>query len=393
MSITTCGRTVQFRTLQKALLVDPVKALRRCACLSLTNRHSRPALSGPISTAGQAKIRAAFLISQKGTCKDSGAIATRTLLQKLQTCGLRGSTAVNKLLFPVPQPADRHRERASEATPSRSSFTTMASVGTGSQDVLPEALGWKTLHRRAPASIRTLEADIDTPALIVDLDAMDRNLEELNALLKAYPSVRPRLHAKAHKSPGIALLQLERHDAVGVCCQKLTEAEAMVMGGVPDVLLSNEVVSKPKLARLALLAQHAKVSVCADSLENVHNISRTAQEVSVTIGVLIEVNVGQNRCGVDTPEEAVALARVIANLPGLTFKGIQAYHGGIQHLRIWDERRLAVEKVVTKAKAVVEALREAGLECSVVTGGGTGTFEFEAASGVYTEVRHSSYLT
>lgn len=266
----------------------------------------------------------------------------------------------------------------------------MAASGTGAlppeKHSLLESLGWSQISRRSPASIGTFEADIDTPALVVDLDVMDQNIEKLNSLLKAYPNVRPRLHGKAHKSPEIACLQIEKHNAVGVCCQKLTEAEAMVAGGVPDVLISNEVVQRPKLKRLSELAKHAKVSICADDIANVRDISRAVSEAGVQIGVLVEVNVGQNRCGVDTPSEAVALAQEIFSLPGLEFRGIQAYHGGIQHVRKREERRLAVEKVATKAKEAVDALREAGLQCPVVTGGGTGTFEFEATSGVYTEV-------
>jgi D-serine deaminase-like pyridoxal phosphate-dependent protein len=241
-----------------------------------------------------------------------------------------------------------------------------------------------------PAEIGMPVSEVDTPSLILDLDAFERNLDRLHASL-AGRGVKVRPHAKSHKCPEIALRQLAR-GAAGVCCQKVTEAEAMVAGGVPDVLVANEVVGARKLERLAALATRARVAVCADDAGNVAELDRAARAAGVRLDVLVEVNVGANRCGVEPGAPAAALARRVAEAGNLRFAGLQAYHGAAQHLRRVEERRAAIEGAVERVKETLAALAAAGLPCERVTGAGTGTYLFEAASGVYDEIQPGSYI-
>lgn len=232
--------------------------------------------------------------------------------------------------------------------------------------------------------------EIDTPALVIDLDAFDRNLKRMSdAVAKTGAKLRP--HAKTHKSPIIGLKQMAL-GAVGVCCQKVSEAEAMVMGGVANVLVTNEIIGRRKVERLAALARQATVMVCADDAAALPELSRAASEAGVTLGVLVEVNVGGNRCGVEPGEPVVALAKVIAASPSLRFAGLQAYHGRAQHLRTIEERRAAIASTVESVAKSAEMLRRAGLPPEIVSGAGTGTFEIEAASGVYNELQAGSYV-
>ncbi len=243
---------------------------------------------------------------------------------------------------------------------------------------------------RPPAEVGVPLDAVETPALLVDLNALERNLARPAAAI-ADPRVRLRPHAKTHKCPAIALRQIA-HGAVGVCVQKVSEAEAMVCGGVPDVLVSNEIVGQPKIARLVALARQARAAVCADDPMNVADLNAAALAFGVRLPVLAEVNVGANRCGVEPGEPAAALARQIAASPGLRFAGLQAYHGSAQHVREYARRREAIEGAVAKVQRTLEALRAARLACDVVTGAGTGTYRFEAASGVYTELQMGSYI-
>jgi D-serine deaminase-like pyridoxal phosphate-dependent protein len=241
-----------------------------------------------------------------------------------------------------------------------------------------------------PAAVGMSLSEVDTPSLILDLDAFERNLDLLDGSL-AGKRVKVRPHAKSHKCPKIALVQMAR-GAVGVCCQKVSEAEAMVEGGVPDVLIANEVVGSPKLGRLAALAGRARVAVCADDASNVAALDAAARAVGVRLDVLVEVNVGANRCGVEPGEPAAALAKRIASCGNLRFAGLQAYQGAAQHLRQVGERRAAIEQAIARVKASVAAIELAGMKCERVTGAGTGTYVFEAVSGIYDEIQPGSYI-
>jgi D-serine deaminase-like pyridoxal phosphate-dependent protein len=243
---------------------------------------------------------------------------------------------------------------------------------------------------RPPAEIGMHLDEVDTPALIVDLDAFERNLRRLPERI-AGSGVRVRPHAKTHKCAVIALKQMEL-GAVGVCCQKVSEAEALVYGGVKDVLVTNEIVGQPKLRRLMGLAGMARIATCADDPAQIAALDTAAGEAGITLPVHVEVNMGGNRCGVEPGEPALALARQVMDAKHLSFAGLQAYHGSAQHLRSWEERQKAIAGAVEKAGSTRDLLARNGIECGNVTGAGTGTFEFEAGSGVYTELQCGSYI-
>jgi len=198
---------------------------------------------------------------------------------------------------------------------------------------------------RPPAEIGMSLDEVDTPALIIDLDAFERNLKRLPE--RAGGKVRLRPHAKTHKCAVIALKQMEL-GAVGVCCQKVSEAEAMVYGGVKDVLVTNEIVGKQKLRRLMGLAGSARIATCADDPAQIVALDAAAGEAGITLPVHVEVNMGGNRCGVEPGAPALDLARKIMDARYLSFAGLQAYHGSAQHLRGWDERQKAIAGAIEK---------------------------------------------
>ena len=240
-----------------------------------------------------------------------------------------------------------------------------------------------------PAQPGMREDEIDTPALLIDLDAFEFNLDRMASLL-APTGVKLRAHAKTHKSPVIAKLQMAR-GAVGQCVQKVAEAEVLAWGGIPDILVSNEVVGATKLARLCALARIAQVAVCADDAAQVSALESAAADAGIRLPVLVEIDVGAARCGVAPGPEAVALAQRIAASKHLMFGGLQAYHGSAQHKRTVAERRTMIGGAVDASRRTVEQLRQQGLDCPIVGGAGTGTFQLEAASGVYTEMQAGSY--
>jgi D-serine deaminase-like pyridoxal phosphate-dependent protein len=240
-----------------------------------------------------------------------------------------------------------------------------------------------------PAQIGQPENGIDTPALVLDLDAFEYNLKRMATCLEG-TGVRLRPHAKAHKSPVIAHLQISQ-GAVGQCVQKTAEAEALVWGGVRDVLVSNEVAGASKLARFAALSRLADVAICADSEHHVAAIQAAAADASAQIPVYVEIDAGGNRCGIEPGERAAMLARRIAGSAHLRFAGLQAYHGSAQHRRRPEDRAAAIEIAASAVRRTLDALTKTGLQCPAVTGAGTGTFEYEIASGVYTEIQAGSY--
>lgn len=234
-------------------------------------------------------------------------------------------------------------------------------------------------------------ADVETPALIVDLDAFERNVARMRAFIEAH-GIRHRAHAKTHKSADIALYQMAEGGACGICCQKVSEAEALVAGGVGDILVSNQVVAPAKIDRLAALARKARILVCVDDVGNVDDLSAAAVRHGVTLECLVEIDVGAGRCGVPAGRPAVDIAKKIEAGAGLLFAGLQAYHGGAQHIRDYRERRDTVSEVVQLTADTVALLKPAGLPCAIVGGAGTGTFAFEGTSGVYNEMQCGSYI-
>ena len=241
-----------------------------------------------------------------------------------------------------------------------------------------------------PARVGANADAVDTPALLLDLDAFEANVAAMAEFARG-AGVRLRPHAKSHKCPPIALAQIAA-GAVGICCQKVSEAEAMVAGGVADVMVSNEIVGAPKLARLAALAGRARVSVCVDDAENVLALDQAARNAGTLLEVLVEIDVGAHRCGVEPGGPAALLAQVVAACGNLRFAGLHAYHGAAQHLRTVGERSAAIARAAADAQITRDLIEQAGLDCPLITGAGTGTFVFEAASRVYTEIQPGSYI-
>ncbi len=238
-------------------------------------------------------------------------------------------------------------------------------------------------------------AAIDTPALVIDLDAMERNLERM-AAFAAQHGVMLRPHAKMHKSATLARLQMAR-GAVGVCVQKTSEAEALAALGVNNIYISNEVVSPFKLKRVMAVARElqalgGQLAIAVDSLEGLRRLAQAAHGQHAAIRVFIEIDVGHGRCGLAPGAPAVALANEMALHPALQFGGLQAYHGRAQHLRTVAERQAAIAQVIAHVQATRAALQAAGHAVPLVTGAGTGTFALETASGVYGELQAGSYL-
>ncbi len=233
-------------------------------------------------------------------------------------------------------------------------------------------------------------ADVDTPALILDLDAFERNLARMAGLSTQY-GVRLRPHAKTHKSPLIAHKQIA-HGAVGVCCQKVSEAEVMVRGGIKDVLITNEIAGRRKLERLAWLAHEAHLAVCTDSLDNVRDLDAVAAHADARLAVLVEIDCGGRRCGAEPGRAAAEIASAIAASAHLSFAGLQAYYGAAQHFRTAEERRAAITNAGNLVQETLSELDRNKLTCRIIGGAGTGTLELEAASGIWNELQPGSYL-
>lgn len=235
------------------------------------------------------------------------------------------------------------------------------------------------------------EADIQTPCLILDLDALERNIRKMGEHAKAM-GMRHRVHGKMHKSVDVALLQERLGGSVGVCCQKVSEAEVFARGGIRDVLVSNQVRDPAKIDRLARLPKlGARAICCVDDIANVADLSAAAVRHGTTIECLVEIDCGAGRCGVKTTPEVIAIAKAIAAAPGLKFSGIQAYQGAMQHMDRYEDRRAKIDLAVAQVKDAVDGLKAEGLDCDIVGGGGTGSYYFEGSSGVYNELQCGSY--
>ncbi len=243
--------------------------------------------------------------------------------------------------------------------------------------------------------------DIDTPALVIDLDAMKRNLVRMAEFAKKH-NILWRPHAKMHKSASLAKMQIKA-GAAGVCVQKTAEAEAMVAGGVYNVYISNEVIAPGKLARVAALAKKTaahggQLAIAVDSTEGLIRLAQAMNEARVrkgggtVIDVFVEIDVGQGRCGVEPGSAAVTLVLELRKHPALRFAGLQAYHGKAQHLRSARERRKAIAKAADAVLLTRQLIEAQGVAVNLVTGAGTGCLVLEAASGVYGELQAGSFL-
>ena len=242
-----------------------------------------------------------------------------------------------------------------------------------------------------PALPGMAEADIQTPCLVLDLDALERNIVKMGDYARAH-GMRHRVHGKMHKSVDVAKLQEKLGGSVGVCCQKVSEAEVFVRGGIKDVLVSNQVRDPAKIDRLARLPKlGARIIVCVDDVANVADLSAAAVKHGTEIEVFVEIDCGAGRCGVKTPEEVVAIAKAVAAAPNLKFAGIQAYQGAMQHMDKYEDRKVKLDAAIAQVKSCVDALTAAGLKPDLVSGGGTGSYYFESGSGVYNELQCGSY--
>lgn len=241
-------------------------------------------------------------------------------------------------------------------------------------------------------------AHIDTPALVIDLDAMERNIARMAQFVRQH-GLRWRPHAKLHKSVQMAQW-LEDAGAHGHCVQKLSEAEALAAGGIRNLYISNQIIAPAKLARVAQLAlqlqaQGGHLAIAVDHPQGIARLAaalHAAQAGVDSMDVLVEINVGQNRCGVAPGVEAVQLAQAILAQPALRFAGLQAYHGGAQHLRTAAARHAAIAEVLAHVHTTQAAFAQAGIAVPLVTGAGTGTFIHEAGSGIYGELQTGSFL-
>ena len=242
-----------------------------------------------------------------------------------------------------------------------------------------------------PAMVGMDEADIQTPCLVLDLDALERNIIKMGQFAKD-KNMRHRVHGKMHKSVDVALLQEKLGGSCGVCCQKVSEAEAFVRGGIKDVLVSNQVRDPAKIDRLARLPKlGARAICCVDDLANIADLSAAAVKHGTQIECLVEIDCGAGRCGVQSTEDVVAIATAIDAAEGLKFAGLQAYQGAMQHLDDYQERKAKIDVAVAMVAKAVAALKSVGLECDIVGGGGTGSYYFEGESGVYNELQCGSY--
>ena len=242
-----------------------------------------------------------------------------------------------------------------------------------------------------PAAIGMDESEIQTPCLILDLDALERNIKKMGDYAKAH-GMRHRVHGKMHKSVDVAKLQEQLGGAVGVCCQKVSEAEVFARGGIKDVLVSNQVRDPAKIDRLAQLPKlGARTIVCVDDIDNVADLSKAAVDHGTELEVFVEIDCGAGRCGVTTTQAVVDIAKAVNAAPNLKFTGIQAYQGAMQHLDTYQARKEKLDTAIAMVKDAVDGLKAEGIECELVSGGGTGSYYFESNSGVYNELQCGSY--
>ncbi len=232
---------------------------------------------------------------------------------------------------------------------------------------------------------------LNTPALVLDLEMLERNVAAMAAFARAH-GIALRPHSKTHKCPDIARRQLAA-GALGNCCAKLGEAEALTDAGIGGLLITSPVVSAPGIERLIALARRADgLMVCADNPANVEALARAAAAAGLVLAVVVDIDPGLHRTGAASPEAVLGLARQIAAQPSLRFAGVQFYCGRHQHIESWAERKAEITERTAYLTGIVEQLTAAGLKPGIVTGGGTGTHAIDAGLGVFTELQVGSYV-
>ncbi len=233
--------------------------------------------------------------------------------------------------------------------------------------------------------------ELETPALCLDYDKLEGNIQKMAQYLGNTPvALRP--HAKTHKSPMIAWMQL-RNGAIGITCAKVGEAEVLASAGIRDILIANQVIGKKKIERLMGLAAYTDVMTALDTQGHAKELSAAALKADVTLRVIIEVDVGMSRCGTAAKEETLELARTIEELPGLKFEGIMGYEGHAVMITDSQQRQRTAEAAMERLTAVKRYLEEAGIPVPIVSAGGTGTYRFTGNYPEITELQAGSYAT
>ena len=233
-------------------------------------------------------------------------------------------------------------------------------------------------------------AGVPTPALIVDAGALDRNIARMAGFFAA-GACRLRPHVKAHKTPAIARRQLAAGSCAGLTCATVLEAEA-VAGFCDDLLIANEIVTADKCGRAAALASSRRVTVAVDSEEGLDALARAARAAGTILGVLIDLNVGQMRCGVAPGAPAIALASRAAGMPGLELRGVMGYEGHVQPVRDRADRTAQARRAMAALVDTAAQVRAAGLPCPIVSAGGTGTYDISGRVSGVTEIQAGSYV-
>ena len=242
-----------------------------------------------------------------------------------------------------------------------------------------------------PAKIGMSVEEVQTPALLIDLDAFEANLKRMRQLAEHY-HVQLRAHAKMHKSVDVSRRQMEIGGAMGICCQKVSEAEVFARAGFDNILITNQIIDTGKINRMvSFCAPGRRVICCVDDMANLADLSAAASRKGAILECLVELECGSQRCGVSDLAKLVEIAAAIDKADGLKFSGIQSYNGRVQHHQSFAERQAVEKKVAAVTGQAVDALKKAGLECEIVSGGGTGSFAFEAESGVFNEIQCGSY--
>tara|TARA_B100001750_G_scaffold247990_1_gene276071 strand:+ start:298 stop:1410 length:1113 start_codon:yes stop_codon:yes gene_type:complete len=239
--------------------------------------------------------------------------------------------------------------------------------------------------------VGTAVTELDTPAFIIDLEKMENNIDTMAKYCKS-ANVNLRPHIKHHKTPEIAAKQIEK-GAIGICCQKLSEAEVMAQSGIENILITYEIVTKFKINRLMEIGKNANLIVLVDNPNNVKDLDEASLHFNTNLGVLLDINVGQNRCGIEPNSTLVeSLSKQIISAPKLQFKGIHGYAGSIQSIANDEERKKADSLSMNKAEIALEQLKKLNIPVEIVTAGGTGTYNLTSKYEHVTEIQPGSYV-
>lgn len=232
--------------------------------------------------------------------------------------------------------------------------------------------------------------DILTPDLVVMEEVFNKNMDHFRRIVSNRISHRP--HCKMHKSSKIAQKQLKEGNSKGVCCQTLSEAEALSQNGIKDIFITNQIVDKNKINILSELNKSNDIKICVDNLNNIKDINHIAQNEGVVIDLMIEINCGGGRCGVNSYDEFYGYYKLIREMDYVNFKGVQAYNGSSQHIYEKGERHRESERTYSIIREYLRYLDKENHEDIEISGGGTGTLEFDIESGLFTETQAGSYL-